>query len=61
MLYQNIKKSKKRPLLDCDDPLTKIKDLLKIRQPFYEKADIILDSNNLSIKQTAEEIIKLLT
>ncbi len=47
-----------RPLLQVENPLEKIKELLNIRQPFYEKADFIIDTENRSPFEVADEIIK---
>ena len=50
--------SKDRPLLQVADPLQKIRDLYEFRRPYYEKADIIINTDNISPLQVAEEIIK---
>lgn len=50
--------NKNRPLLQVDDPLQKIKELYEFRKPYYEKADIIINTDNMSPAQVAEEIIK---
>jgi len=47
-----------RPLLQGENPLRKIEELLHIRQPFYDKADIIIDTENRTPLQIAEEIIE---
>ncbi len=46
-----------RPLLKVKDPFEKIKELLNFRKPFYEKADILIDTENKTPLQIAEEII----
>jgi shikimate kinase len=56
-LYERTKKNMARPLLQVDDPLGKIKELLGARQPYYEKADIIVDTEKKSPLQVADEII----
>jgi shikimate kinase len=48
--------SKDRPLLNVEDPLAKIKELLMLRMPFYEKAGIMIDTNGKTPLQVAEEI-----
>ena len=50
--------SKDRPLLQVADPLQKIRELYDFRKPYYEKADIIIDTDDISPLQVAEEIIK---
>ncbi len=47
-----------RPLLQVENPLQKIKELLEFRKPYYEKADIMIDTENKSPIEVAEEIIK---
>jgi shikimate kinase len=47
-----------RPLLNVEDPLAKIKEMLAQRQPYYEKADIIIDTENKSPMQIADEIME---
>jgi len=49
--------SEDRPLLKVDDPLQKIHDLMNAREPFYEKADIMIDTEDKTPLQIAEEII----
>ena len=46
-----------RPLLKVEDPFEKIKELLNFRKPFYEKADILIDTEDKTPLQIAEEII----
>ena len=46
-----------RPLLQCEDPLTRIRELLEIRDKIYaECADIILDVDNRHSDELAEEL-----
>jgi shikimate kinase len=47
-----------RPLLQVENPLGKIKELLSYRKPFYEKADVIIDTEGKTPLQIAEEIIE---
>ncbi len=47
-----------RPLLQVEDPLKRIKELLDYRKPFYEKADIMIDTEGKTPSQIAEEIVK---
>jgi len=50
--------SKNRPLLEVADPLQKIRELYDFRKPYYEKADIIINTDDVGPLQVAEEIIK---
>jgi shikimate kinase len=47
-----------RPLLQVENPLQKINELLQFRKPYYERADIIIDTEGKSPLQIAEEIIE---
>ncbi len=47
-----------RPLLQVDDPLARIRELLEYRRPFYEKADIMIDTEGKSPFNIAEEILE---
>ena len=56
VIYQRVKDEKHRPLLNANDPQVKIKELLKARKPYYEKANYIIETDNISIKQVAQEV-----
>jgi shikimate kinase len=47
-----------RPLLQVENPIERIKELLNFRKPFYEKADIIINTEEKTPLQIAEEIIE---
>lgn len=47
-----------RPLLQVEDPLKKIKELLEFRRPYYERSDIMVDTEGKSPIDVAEEIIE---
>ncbi|WP_096086053.1 shikimate kinase AroK [Agaribacterium haliotis] len=54
-------KDKKRPLLQVDDPRSKIISLLEQRAPFYESvADYCIDTDGLNPKSTVQSILKLI-
>lgn len=57
-ILERTDRSAKRPLLDVEDPLGRIKELLESRRPFYEKADIIIDTEAKTPRQVAEEILE---
>ena len=52
--------SSERPLLQVEKPLEKINELLHFRQPFYEKADMMIDTDNKTPLQIAEEIVAII-
>lgn len=57
VVYGRLKNDTTRPLLQCEDPLTRIRELLEIRDKIYaECADIILDVDNRHSDELAEEL-----
>lgn len=61
-VYERTKNTIHRPLLNCSDPLGKIKQLLIYRTPYYTKsADYIIDTSNLTVEEVVAKIIEYLT
>ena len=63
-VYERLKEDSTRPLLQCEDPLGRIRSLLEARRAAYEScADVILDADELStaeiIKKIEEETEKM--
>ncbi|MFH1622035.1 MAG: shikimate kinase [Candidatus Omnitrophota bacterium] len=52
--------TEQRPLLNVDDRKPRISELLKRREPFYDQADNIIDTTNLSIKEVVDKVISIL-
>lgn len=48
-----------RPLLNVADPKKQIELLLKLRAPYYAKADKTIDTSKMSVKEAVDKIIKL--
>jgi shikimate kinase len=48
----------RRPLLQVEDPLKRIRELLDFRRPFYQKADIIVDTESKTPREIADEILE---
>lgn len=57
-ILKRTKDLKTRPLLNVPDPKKRIGGLLKKREPYYNKADLIIETDNLSIEQVVERICK---
>lgn len=52
-------KDKSRPLLQTDNPLAKIKELIKIREPLYrETAHVIVDTSRRNPRSVSTEILR---
>jgi shikimate kinase len=57
-ILERTRSTRDRPLLLVDNPLERIRELLEFRKPFYEKADIMIDTENKTPLRIAEEIIE---
>lgn len=56
-IYERVKNDTTRPLLQGEDPLTKIKTLLQERDPYYrEAADVVITVDGKSFDQILNEI-----
>jgi len=56
-VYERTKNTSSRPLLNCPDPVKKIKELLSLRTPYYTKAaDYIVDTTELTIEEVVTKI-----
>lgn len=56
-IYERVKDDTTRPLLQGDDPLTKIRTLLKERDPYYrEAADVVIAVDGKEFEQILDEI-----
>lgn len=59
-VYERIKNTFHRPLLNCLDHVEKIKKLLSFRIPYYAKAaDYIVDTSNLTAEEIVSKIVKI--
>ncbi|HLD82431.1 MAG TPA: shikimate kinase [Candidatus Omnitrophota bacterium] len=50
-----------RPLLNVKSPQKQIELLLKLRAPYYTKADITIDTSKISINEIVGKILKITT
>ena len=58
-VYERIKGDTKRPLLQCADPLTRIRELMAERAGAYaDAADVTVDVDDKSFEEIIEEIEK---
>ncbi len=53
------KRYKHRPLLNCEDPKRRIRDLLAKRAPFYARADHTINTSELTISQVVDKIVRI--
>jgi shikimate kinase len=60
-LFERASRSRKRPLLEVENPRTTFNALLESRLPVYEEAgDLRIDASGLSHDQTVESIVRAL-
>jgi len=59
-IWERIKDDTSRPLLQVENPVETARELLDKRTPMYEKADIIISTDSLSLQQVADQIFTLL-
>ena len=57
-ILKRTSRDNERPLLQVEAPLKRIRELLDCRRPFYEKADIMIDTEEKTPLQIAEEILE---
>lgn len=57
VLWQRVSKAKNRPLLSSGDGLKRMRSLWRIRKRYYDRSDIIVRTDALSIGETAEKVI----
>lgn len=50
------KRAGQRPLLQKADPLSEIRRLLAEREPFYQRADITLDTSDIKLEDVVQQI-----
>ena len=60
-IYERLKGDTSRPLLQCENPLERIRELLAARNDAYEEcADVTVDVDELSVEQILEQIVSAL-
>lgn len=60
-VYERLKNDTTRPLLQCEDPLLRIRELLAQRREAYEScADVIVDVDDRDMEDILEEIVSSL-
>lgn len=57
-LFERIKHSTHRPLLDNPNPYAKIKELLNRRVPYYKMADFEIETLDKEVSQITDEILE---
>jgi len=58
ILFERIKTNSNRPMLYCENPIERLKELLKQREQNYKKSHFIIDTSNKTIEQVTDEILR---
>ncbi len=58
-LFERVKNDTNRPLLKCENPKGKLEKLLALREPNYLKSHYIVETDNKTIDEIANEILDL--
>ena len=57
-VFERVKGDNSRPLLQCEDPLSKIKELLDARSELYDAAaDLVVETDGKTPEEIAQEIL----
>jgi shikimate kinase len=56
VIFERVRHETHRPLLQTENPLTKIGELLESRAPFYAQADAVIDTSEKSVEAVITEI-----
>lgn len=60
-VYERIKHDDTRPLLQCEDPMSKIRELMEKRKEAYEDcADMMIDTDELTLDEVVEKIVAVI-
>ena len=56
-VYERIKGDTTRPLLQCENPMERIREMIKSRNPAYEEAaELVIDVDDLTQREVAEQM-----
>ena len=57
LIWERVRGQTHRPLLHDPDPLGKIRQLLSAREPFYRQADVLVNTDQRSVKEVAQHVL----
>lgn len=60
VIYERVKNQRHRPLLNVKNPLAKIKQLLKKRNPYYKQSHYIIETDKILPEQVAQKILTII-
>ncbi len=56
-IWERVRNQSHRPLLHDPDPQRKIRELLEQRAPFYRQADVLVNTDQRSAREVAQQIV----
>jgi shikimate kinase len=56
-IYERVRDHSHRPLLNDADPLARIRDLLAVREAYYRRADVLVNTEMRSIREVAMQVL----
>ena len=56
-IWERVKNQTHRPLLQGPEPQKKIRDLLAAREQFYRQADVLINTDNRSVREVAQQVV----
>ena len=56
-IWERVCHQSHRPLLHDKNPQAKIRDLLAAREPFYKRADVLLNTDMRSVREVAQQVV----
>lgn len=56
-IWERVKSQTHRPLLEEADPQKKIRELLAVRETFYKRADILMNTEIRTVREMAHQVV----
>ena len=56
-IWERVRGHDHRPLLNEADPVTKIRELLAVREPYYRQADVLVNTEMRSPREVAQHVV----
>jgi shikimate kinase len=57
-IWERVRSHSHRPLLNEPDPQAKIRELLAVRAPFYKQADVLVNTEQRSLREVAAQVMQ---
>ena len=57
IIYERVRQHTHRPLLNEPEPLEKIRKLLAAREPYYRRADVLVNTGQRNVREVTSQVI----